>query len=304
MGKIGFVYAGQGSQVVGMGKSFYDNYQIAKDIFDNIDLDIDVKKLCFEGPIEELSKTSNTQPCMVTVAVIATKLLKENGIDPDFVAGLSLGEYSALNAAGVLDDQTAISLVRFRGQAMERAVMEMESKMVAIIGLNRELLDEAVAEASDLGVVSIANYNCPGQLVIGGEANAVTKASELALQKGARRAIPFHTRLLAPASQELKEKFTDITFNEMQIPVIFNSSAKELEANVSVAEMLEKQVMSPVYFEDSIRYMLENGVDTIIEIGPGKVLSGFIRKIDKKIKTYQVEDQESLNKTISGLKGE
>ena len=299
MGKIGFVYAGQGSQVVGMGKSFYDNYQIAKDIFDNIDLDIDVKKLCFEGPIEELSKTSNTQPCMVTVAVIATKLLKENGIDPDFVAGLSLGEYSALNAAGVLDDQTAISLVRFRGQAMERAVMEMESKMVAIIGLDREL-----------GVVSIANYNCPGQLVIGGEANAVTKASELALQKGARRAIPlntsgpFHTRLLAPASQELKEKFTDITFNEMQIPVIFNSSAKELEANVSVAEMLEKQVMSPVYFEDSIRYMLENGVDTIIEIGPGKVLSGFIRKIDKKIKTYQVEDQESLNKTISGLKGE
>lgn len=310
MGKIGFVYAGQGSQVVGMGKSFYDNYQIAKDIFDNIDLDIDVKKLCFEGPIEELSKTSNTQPCMVTVAVIATKLLKENGIDPDFVAGLSLGEYSALNAAGVLDDQTAISLVRFRGQAMERAVMEMESKMVAIIGLNRELLDEAVAEASDLGVVSIANYNCPGQLVIGGEANAVTKASELALQKGARRAIPlntsgpFHTRLLASASQELKEKFTDITFNEMQIPVIFNSSAKELAANVSVAEMLEKQVMSPVYFEDSIRYMLENGVDTIIEIGPGKVLSGFIRKIDKKIKTYQVEDQESLNKTISGLKGE
>ena len=280
MGKIGFVYAGQGSQVVGMGKSFYDNYQIAKDIFDNIDLDIDVKKLCFEGPIEELSKTSNTQPCMVTVAVIATKLLKENGI------------------------------VRFRGQAMERAVKEMESKMVAIIGLDRELLDEAVAEASDLGVVSIANYNCPGQLVIGGEANAVTKASELALQKGARRAIPlntsgpFHTRLLAPASQELKEKFTDITFNEMQIPVIFNSSAKELEANVSVAEMLEKQVMSPVYFEDSIRYMLENGVDTIIEIGPGKVLSGFIRKIDKKIKTYQVEDQESLNKTISGLKGE
>ena len=310
MGKIGFVYAGQGSQGVGMGKSFYDNYQIAKDVFNNVNLDIDVKKLCFEGPIEELSKTSNTQPCMVTVAVIATKLLKENGIDPDYVAGLSLGEYSALNAAGVLDDQTAISLVRFRGQAMERAVADMESKMVAIIGLDRELLNQAVAEASDLGVVSIANYNCPGQLVIGGEAKAVTKASELALQKGARRAItlntsgPFHTKLLAPASQELKEKFTTITFNEMQVPVIFNSSAKELEANTSVAKMLEKQVMSPVYFEDSIRYMLENGVDTIIEIGPGKVLSGFIRKIDKKIKTYQVENQESLNKTISGLKGE
>lgn len=310
MSKIGFVYAGQGSQVVGMGKSFYDNYELAKDIFDNIDLDIDVKKLCFEGPLEELSKTSNTQPCMVAVAVVATKLLKENGINPNYVAGLSLGEYSALNAAGVLSDQDAINLVRFRGQAMERAAKGIESKMVAIIGLDRDLLNEAVNEASELGVVSIANYNCPGQLVIGGQADAVSKASELALEKGARRAIPlntsgpFHTELLAPASDELKEKFKDVQFNEMQVPVIFNSSAKELEAGVSVASMLEKQVMSSVYFEDSVRYMIDNGVDTIIEIGPGKVLSGFIRKIDKSIKTYQVEDQASLEKTLAGLKGE
>ena len=310
MSKIGFVYAGQGSQVVGMGKSFYDNYQIAKDVFDNIDLDIDVKKLCFEGPIEELSKTSNTQPCMVTVAIIATRLLKENGIVPDYVAGLSLGEYSALNAAGVLTDNDAIDLVRFRGQAMERAAAGIESKMFAIIGLDRELLNEAVNEAKDLGFVAIANYNCPGQLVIAGEVDAVTKASELALEKGARRAIPlntsgpFHTELLAPASKELKEKFTTVTFNEMQIPVVFNSSAKELEPGTSIARMLEKQVMSSVYFEDSIRYMISKGVDTIIEIGPGKVLSGFIRKIDKSIKTYQVEDQASLEKTLMGLKGE
>lgn len=310
MSKIGFVYAGQGSQVVGMGKSFYDNYQIAKDVFDNIDLDIDVKKLCFEGPIEELSKTSNTQPCMVTVAIIATRLLEENGIVPDYVAGLSLGEYSALNAAGVLTDNDAIDLVRFRGQAMERAAAGIESKMFAIIGLDRELLNEAVNEAKDLGFVAIANYNCPGQLVIAGEVDAVTKASELALEKGARRAIPlntsgpFHTELLAPASKELKEKFTTVTFNEMQIPVVFNSSAKELEPGTSIAKMLEKQVMSSVYFEDSIRYMISKGVDTIIEIGPGKVLSGFIRKIDKSIKTYQVEDQASLEKTLMGLKGE
>ena len=310
MSKIGFVYAGQGSQVVGMGKSFYDNYQIAKDVFDNIDLDIDVKKICFEGPIEELSKTSNTQPCMVTVAIIATRLLKENGIVPDYVAGLSLGEYSALNAAGVLTDNDAIDLVRFRGQAMERAAAGIKSKMFAIIGLDRELLNEAVNEAKDLGFVAIANYNCPGQLVIAGEVDAVTKASELALEKGARRAIPlntsgpFHTELLAPASKELKEKFTTVTFNEMQIPVVFNSSAKELEPGTSIAKMLEKQVMSSVYFEDSIRYMISKGVDTIIEIGPGKVLSGFIRKIDKSIKTYQVEDQASLEKTLMGLKGE
>ncbi|WP_279006478.1 ACP S-malonyltransferase [Thomasclavelia cocleata] len=310
MGKIGFVYAGQGSQVVGMGKSFYDNYQVARDVFDNIDLDIDIKKLCFEGPLEELSKTSNTQPCMVAVAVVATKLLKENGVVPDYVAGLSLGEYSALNASGVLDDQMAINLVHFRGQAMERAAIGIESKMIAIIGLDRELLNEAVDEASNLGVVSIANYNCPGQLVIGGEANAVIKASELALEKGARRAIPlntsgpFHTRLLVPASLELKEKFASVEFKEMKIPVVFNSSAKELEADESVAKMLEKQVMSSVYFEDSVRYMIANGVDTIIEIGPGKVLSGFIRKIDKTMKTYQVEDQTSLEKTLAGLKGE
>ena len=310
MGKIGFVYAGQGSQVVGMGKSFYDNYQVAKDVFDNIDLDIDVKKLCFEGPLEELSKTSNTQPCMVAVAVVATKLLKENGIVPEYVSGLSLGEYSALNASGVLDDQMAIELVRYRGQAMERAAAGIESKMIAIIGLDRESLNEAVDEASNLGVVSIANYNCPGQLVIGGEAIAVTKASELALEKGARRAIPlntsgpFHTKLLMPASLELKEKFASIEFKEMKIPVIFNSSAKELESDMSIAEMLEKQVMSSVYFEDSVRYMIEQGVDTVIEIGPGKVLSGFIRKIDKTIKTYQVEDQASLEKTLAGLKGE
>lgn len=310
MGKIGFVYAGQGSQVVGMGKSFYDNYQVTRDVFDNIDLDIDIKKLCFEGPLEELSKTSNTQPCMVAVAVVATKLLKENGVVPDYVAGLSLGEYSALNASGVLDDQMAINLVRFRGQAMERAAIGIESKMIAIIGLDRELLNEAVDEASNLGVVSIANYNCPGQLVIGGEANAVIKASELALEKGARRAIPlntsgpFHTRLLVPASLELKEKFASVEFKEMKIPVVFNSSAKELEADESVDKMLEKQVMSSVYFEDSVRYMIANGVDTIIEIGPGKVLSGFIRKIDKTIKTYQVEDQASLEKTLAGLKGE
>lgn len=310
MGKIGFVYAGQGSQVVGMGKSFYDNYQVAKDVFDQIDLDIDVKKLCFEGPIEELSKTSNTQPCMVAVAVVATKLLKENGINPDYVAGLSLGEYSALNAAGVLDDQTAINLVRFRGQAMEEAAAGIESKMIAIIGLDRDLLNEAVNEASELGVVSIANYNCPGQLVIGGEAKAVTKASELALEKGARRAIPlntsgpFHTKLLEAASVKLKERFETVTFNEMKVPVIFNSTAKELAEDTTVAKMLEKQVMSSVYFEDSIRYMIVNGVDTIIEIGPGKVLSGFVRKIDRKIKTYQVEDQASLEKTLAGLKGE
>lgn len=308
--KIGFVYAGQGSQVVGMGKSFYDNYPEAKELFDNLDLDIDVKKLCFEGPIEELSKTSNTQPCMVAVAVSATKLLKQNGIEPSYVCGLSLGEYSALNAANVLDDKTAIELVRFRGQAMEKAAEGIDSKMVAIIGLDRETLSKAVDQAKEIGLVQIANYNCPGQLVIGGEANAVTKAGEIAVELGARRAIPlntsgpFHTSLLKQASEDLKEKFKDITFNDMEVPVIFNALGQEKDFNTTVAQLLEKQVMSSVYFEDSVRYMIANGVDTIIEIGPGKVLTGFVRKIDKTIKTYQVEDKESLEATIAGIKGE
>ena len=307
--KIGFIYAGQGSQVVGMGKSFYDNYPEAKEVFDAIDLDIDIKKLCFEGPIEELSKTSNTQPCMVATAIVATKLLKQNGIEPNYVCGLSLGEYSALQCANVFDEQTAISLVRFRGQAMERAATGLDSKMVAVIGLDRELLQEAINEAEADGVVQIANYNCPGQLVIGGEAKAVDKASELAKEKGARRAIPlntsgpFHTKLLEPASKELHDKFKEITFNSMETPVIFNSTAKELETPNTVADMLEKQVMSSVYFEDSIRYMLDQGVDTIIEIGPGKVLSGFVKKITKEVNIYQVEDKESLEKTIEGIKG-
>lgn len=307
--KIGFIYAGQGSQVVTMGQSFYDNYQEAKDIFDTISLDIDIKKLCFEGPIEELSKTSNTQPCMVATAIAATTLLKKNGITPDYVCGLSLGEYSALQCAEVFDVQTAIELVRFRGLAMENAAKGIESKMVAVLGLDRDSLLEAIKEASNEGVVQIANYNCPGQLVIGGELKAVEKASELALAKGAKRAIPlntsgpFHTSLLKKAGDALHDKFKEVSFQEMKIPVIFNSTAKELEAGVSIANMLEKQVQSSVYFEDSIRYMIDHGVDTIIEIGPGKVLSGFVKKISKEIKIYQVEDKESLEKTIEGLKG-
>ncbi|MDD8048337.1 MAG: ACP S-malonyltransferase [Thomasclavelia sp.] len=305
--KLGIVYAGQGSQVVGMGKSFYDNYEIAKKIYDDIDLDIDVKELSFNGPIEELSKTSQTQPCMVAFGVVVTNLLKQNRIIPSYVCGLSLGEYTALHASGVFDDQQAIELVRFRGLAMEKAAEGVKSKMLAIIGLDRTKLDEAVSKAKSLGVVQICNYNCPGQLVIGGEDKAVTKAGEYALELGARRAIPlntsgpFHTSLLEEASKNLHDKFKDTKFNEMTIPVIFNATAKELADDKSIADMLELQVKSSVYFEDSIRYMIDKGVDTIIEVGPGKVLSGFIRKIDKSIKTYQIEDNETFTKVLEEL---
>ncbi|MBM6840378.1 ACP S-malonyltransferase [[Clostridium] spiroforme] len=305
--KIGFLYAGQGSQKVGMGQSLYDSYEEVRNLFDQYP---DLKELCFEGPIETLSKTSHTQPCMVLFAVAVSELLKKNGIVPDYVAGLSLGEYSALNAAGVFDNETVIDVVRLRGQAMEQAVQGIDSKMVAVMGLSREVLSDICQQASDLGVVSIANFNCPGQLVVTGERPAVEKAEALAKEAGARRMVPlntsgpFHTSLLESASVALKEKFETVDFHDMQIPVIFNTTAQPLQEGVTVGDMLVKQVKSSVYFEDSIRYMIAQGVDTFVEIGPGKVLSGFVRKIDKTKKVYQVEDKESLDKLIEELQGE
>lgn len=305
--KIGVIYAGQGSQKVGMGQSFYDNYSEVKELFDCYP---DLKRLCFQGPIEQLSKTENTQPCMVLFAIAVTELLKKNGIFPDYVAGLSLGEYSALNAAGVFDKETVIDIVRLRGKAMNDAVAGIESKMVAVMNLDRRTLKAICLQASDQGVVAIANYNCPGQLVITGEKKAVEKAEKLAKAAGAKRVIPlntsgpFHTKLLEPAARTLKEKFENVKFHEMKVPVIFNTTAQELKDDETVAKMLVKQVKSSVYFEDSIRYMIDHSVDTFIEIGPGKVLSGFVRKIDKTKKVYQVEDKDSLEKVVNELQGE
>ena len=299
--KLGIIYAGQGSQVVGMGKSFYP-----REIFDQNE---DLKELCFNGPLEKLSYTPYTQPCMVMVATIITDLLKEQGIVPDYTAGLSLGEYSALYCAGVVERKQVIDLARFRGKVMQEAVSGIESEMIAVLGMKEELLQDLCHQASSLGIVSISNYNCPGQLVVAGEKKAVEKVKELALENKARRVIslntsgPFHTSLLKEASLALKERFKKETFHEMKIPVIFNTLGQEIE-DQSIPEILEKQVMSPVYFEKSIRYMINQGVDTIIEVGPGKVLSGFVRKIDRSIQLYQIEDMESLKKTVKALKGE
>lgn len=299
--KLGIIYAGQGSQVVGMGKSFYPH-----PLFDEYP---DLKELCFKGPFETLSLTQNTQPCMVLVATIITDLLKENGIIPAYCAGLSLGEYSALYCAGVFEQKQVIELSRFRGKVMNEAVQGIDSAMIAVIKMERVILEDLCKQASSLGIVSISNYNCPGQLVVSGERKAVEKVKELALEKGAKRVIalntsgPFHTDLLKEASLALKERFQQETFHEMKIPVVFNTLGHELK-NQTIPEILEKQVMSPVYFEDSIRYMINQGVDTIIEVGPGKVLSGFVKKIDKNIQLYQIEDDESLEKTIKALKGE
>lgn len=298
--KIGFLYAGQGSQYVGMGKSLYDNFQEAKQSIDSLSVDFDLKKLMFHGPEQMLNQTAFTQPCMVAVAVAVTRVLASMGIVPDMVAGLSLGEYSALYAAGVFDAQMAVSLTRFRGKVMEQAVEGLDGKMVAVLGLDRQKLKLACDKGQSLGVVQIANYNCPGQLVIGGRSDAVDLVAKEALSLGAKRVVhlnvsgPFHTGLMAPAAQKLAEHFKNIEFYKPLIPVVFNSTANTLQPRQTVAELLTRQVMSPVYFEDSIRFMEKRGVTTIVEIGPGRVLSGFVRKTSRSIRMLAVEDAETV----------
>lgn len=297
--KIGFLYAGQGSQYVGMGKSLYDNFYDAKRSLDDVSIDFNLKELMFHGPEQRLSMTSFTQPCMVAVAVAATRVLAGMGVVPDIAAGLSLGEYSALYAAGVFDAQTAISLTRFRGKIMEEAVEGVAGKMAAVIGLDRQKLGAACDIGGSLGVVQIANYNCPGQLVIGGCSGAVDLAAKEALSMGAKRVVPlnvggpFHTKLMEPAAQKLAEHLKNVTFNQPRIPVVFNSTADILRPGQTVAELLTRQMMSPVYFEDSIRYMEKQGVTTIVEIGPGRVLSGFVRKTSGSIRVMTVEDADT-----------
>ena len=307
--KVAFLYAGQGSQHVGMGQDLYEQYPQFREIFDNAQLDFDLKKLCFEGPEETLSQTQYTQPCMVAFAIGVTDLLAKEGIRPDAAAGLSLGEYSALYCAGVFDRLTAMSVVYLRGRAMMEAAWGLECGMTAVLGLEREKLQQACDQAAQLGVVQICNYNCPGQLVIGGEKAAVDKAAGLAKELGAKRCLPlkvsgpFHTSLLAPAGDALREKFREISFGEMRIPVLFNCLGREMGPGDTIPALLEKQVQSSVYMEDTIRRLAELGVDTIVEIGPGKALSGFVKKTAPAIKTYAVETCADVDALSAALKG-
>lgn len=307
--KIAFLYAGQGSQHVGMGRDLYEAYPAFRQVLDNAPVDFDLKKLSFEGPEEQLGDTRYTQPCMVAFAAGVTALLREAGITPDYTAGLSLGEYSALHCAGVFDAQTAISLVAFRGQAMAQAVQGRACGMAAVLGLDRETLKKACEEASELGVVECTNFNCPGQIVISGDEAAVDKAGELAKAAGAKRVLPlkvsgpFHTSLMAPAGDALRERFQTVEFHEMEVPVLFNCLGDLKGENDTIPNLLERQVQSSVYLEDTIRRLKELGVDTVVEIGPGRALSGFVRKTAKEIKCYPVETAQELEAAIAALKG-
>ena len=307
--KLGFLYAGQGSQHPGMGKDLYEAYPAFREVFDSVqtELDFDLKATCFEDPDGVLNQTRYTQPCMVAFAVGLTALLEEKGIVPSAAAGLSLGEYSALHAAGVFDAQTAVRLVAFRGKAMEEAARGHDSAMIAVLGLDREPLWEACIAAADLGVVTIANYNCPGQLVIGGDRAAVEKAAALAKERGAKRCLPlkvsgpFHTPLMAPAGEALEDYFQNVSFREPQIPVVFNYLGREKAAEDKISSLLVRQVQSSVYMEDSIDYMAGMGLDALVEIGPGKALSGFVKKTVPGFPVYAVEtvtDVEALERMI------
>lgn len=329
--KLGFLYAGQGSQKVGMGMDFYKSYPSYRKIIDSADklnycTDnetkteneaeedntklLSVKDISFTDIYGILNQTRYTQPCMVAFAVGVTTILRENGVFPAATLGLSLGEYSALHGADVLDGQTAISLVSFRGEVMEQAAHGIDSAMVAVLGLERQPLQQACEVASELGVVQIANYNCPGQLVIGGEAIAVRRAAELAKEAGARRCLPlnvsgpFHTSLLSAAGDRLAEKCKEITFATPKVPVLFNCLGGENSENIPIATLLERQVQSSVYLEDCIRAMDKLGVDAMVEIGPGHVLSGFVRKILPEMKVYPLEDVNDLKWLLETLEQE
>ena len=308
--KLAFLYAGQGAQHVGMGRDLYEIYPAFRQVLDSAPVDFDLKTLCFDGPEDQLNDTRYTQPCMVAFAAGVTALLREAGITPDYAAGLSLGEYSALQCAGVFDIKTAISLVAFRGQAMADAVQGRPCGMAAVLGMDRDALKAVCTEASDAGVVECTNFNCPGQIVISGDAAAVDKAGELAKAAGAKRVLPlkvsgpFHTSLMAPAGDALREKFQSVDFGAMEIPVLFNCLGDLKGEADTIPNLLEQQVQSSVYLEDTIRRLGELGVDTVVEIGPGRTLSGFVKKTVKGIKCYPVETAEELQAAIAALRGE
>ena len=308
--KLAFVYAGQGSQKVGMGRDFYEQYPEFRAVYDSAPVDFDLKTLCFEGPMEQLSQTRYTQPCMVAFAIGVTDLLSREGVRPAAAAGLSLGEYSALYCAGVFDRDTALKTVALRGRAMEEAAAGLECGMTAVLGLERDKLAQACEQASGLGVVQICNYNCPGQLVIGGEKAAVDRAGELAKELGAKRCMPlkvsgpFHTRLMKPAGDALAAHFKTISFHEMALPVYFNCKGAPRGAEDTIHALLERQVQSSVYWEDTVRAMEGDGVDTILEIGPGKTLTSFVKKIALGIRTYNIDTAADFTAVVQALKGE
>ena len=310
MSKLAFVFPGQGAQKVGMGKDFFDNYDVAKKMFKEADeaLGYSIMKMCFEGPEEDLKLTANTQPAILTISCIANEILKENGVQPEITGGHSLGEYSALVAAGVLKFQDAVALVHKRGAYMQEAVPVGEGGMAAMIGVDREKIVEICQSVSAESPVQAVNFNCPGQIVIAGATRGVELAVEELKAAGAKKAVilpvsaPFHSTLMKPAAEKLAVELDKVTLSDARIPVVANVNAQVLTKAEDIKASLVAQAASPVLWEDCVAKMKEFGADVLLEAGPGKTLCGFNRRIDKSIKSLNVEDVESLEKSLDYFK--
>ena len=311
--KTAFVFPGQGSQKVGMLKDLYEAYPIVRERFAQADeaLGYSISQLCFEGPDTELVKTANTQPAILTASVACYEILKEKGFIPDIVGGHSLGEYSALVAAGVLDFKDAVYVVHKRGEYMQEAVPLGEGAMAAILALPREEVVRICAEVNDIvGSVQAVNFNCPGQIVIAGATKAVEVAAEKMKEAGAKRAVmlpvsaPFHSRLMEPAAKRLQGELDKIEVKDAQISVVANITGEILKDGATIKAALVKQAAAPVLWEDCVATMVDFGVTRFVEVGPGKVLTGFTKKINKAMELANVEDEPSLAVAIAFLQGE
>ncbi|HBA97807.1 MAG TPA: [acyl-carrier-protein] S-malonyltransferase [Lachnospiraceae bacterium] len=308
--KTVFMFSGQGAQYAGMGKDLYNNYKVAKEIFDRADevLGYSIKDICFNGE-GKLDDTEFAQPAILTMSIAAMKVIEEHGVRADMAAGLSLGEYSAYVASGAMDFEEAVALVQKRGKFMAEAVPSGTGAMYAVIGLDTELVEEACKEAVDegLGLAVPANYNAPGQIVIAGKTEAVTRAAEFAKEKGAKMAVrlkvsgPFHTELLKPAAEKLAPELRKMTISPMTIPVYTNVSAEIVKSESEIIPILERQICCPVRWEDTVRNMHKNGADTFIEIGPGRTLCGFVKRIVKGVTNVNIEDTSTLEKALAKL---